>query len=259
MIPFSPLRFGQGRRHLLAFHGAGQSPDIFKTWTKHFDDWTIWAFPLMPTHALPNSENYSPTAFLCEFRHWLASQSFTYFSVLGYSLGAKPAYTLTSYFPHLVEHLYLLAPEGIFPNTWYRWATTSRIGKKLFLSLTHYPSFLSALINLGKNMGFISPPTARIAQIPLRTTSHAQKLWYEWTVWHKFDLPDFFISTVTYHQVPISLVLGKNDTLAPNLQLVAWAKKIPSARIYWLDSSHEKLLSAFEKSLLKKLPLLLTY
>ncbi|MCS6832883.1 MAG: alpha/beta hydrolase [Flammeovirgaceae bacterium] len=252
MFTFSPLQLGKGNRHLIAFHGAGQSPDVFRSWKSLFEEWTIWAFPLVPTSPLPNQENYRPTTFLCQFRQWLTGQSFERFSLLGYSLGAKPIYFLASYFPQRIEHLYLLAPEGIFPNIWYHWATRSTWGRAFFSSIVRYPVFFNNFIRLGKELGLISAQTARTAKASFRSASCAQKLWREWMLWRNFDKPHFFESMVTCHQLPISLVLAKNDTIIPNTRLAEWAEKIPSCRVYWLESSHEKLLSTFKHYILQK-------
>lgn len=77
------------------------------------------------------------------------------FSLLGYSIGARWAMSVSVLYKDKCEELLLLAPDGIKDNIVFSFATKTQIGKTLMKIFAKFPQFIFLCLNIFVVLGVI--------------------------------------------------------------------------------------------------------
>lgn len=152
---------GRGEKHLVAFHGFGQSAEVLCAQLSFLkDDRNIWCFNL-PFHGGDNGFE-SKKDYLDGITAFLTEKGIGQYDVFGFSIGARVAMELVV---RSGQKLYLLAPDGVARRWPFECLTRSIAGKAVFKFVTYSSigaSFFSVVLG---GVQFLMPG------IPLR------KLW----------------------------------------------------------------------------------
>ncbi|GAB4328513.1 MAG: hypothetical protein OHK0038_02360 [Flammeovirgaceae bacterium] len=249
---FSPLCFGNGQKPLIAFHGVGQNIYLFQEWVSHFPDYTIWAFPLIFSTEKNTILKNTPYLYIENFKYWLSKQTFQKFSILGYSLGAKPALEIFAGFSNQIEKMYLIAPEGIKENFWYDFATKTILGQFLMQKFIYHPEILQNCIRLARKISLLPHSTAQIALSQTHSKEKLLIVWQSWMLYRNFKLSDLCKNELAKNAEKCIIFLGKKDKLTQNEAIIKWIYIFaPSISIKYLDGSHSALLNSFVRYLNK--------
>jgi len=124
-IPF--IKFGKGKKAMLAFHGFNKNIYDFTIFEPSLGDkFTVYSFGLLYHHKYHavDEETIFTVAILKKFiNSFLTTIDKDRFSLLGFSLGGRLCLKIIEVFAPLIEKAFLLAPEGIRINPWYRLIT----------------------------------------------------------------------------------------------------------------------------------------
>ena len=156
------LRFGQGPRQAICFHGYGETADSFaflENSAGHL--YTFYAIDL-PFHG---KTDWNEGTLKLEDLKLIISDiaqpstmpagrqalNFPLSTFICYSLGGRMALSLYQIMPEEIDKLILLAPDGLKLNFWYWLATQTWAGNRLFsLTMKHPGWFFGFLKGLNK-------------------------------------------------------------------------------------------------------------
>ncbi len=217
------VKFGSGPACLLAFHGFGRSYSDFEFLAKHLGDhFTIFAFNIFhhgnstyPSHRVDkNTLQKDEIGTIIE--SFLEQESIDRFSILGYSLGGKMALTICEYFAPKMDHLILVAPDGIHINKWYKFAAHNRIGRGIAKGIIKKPRPFFRFADFMKWSKLVPPHLHRFAYINLDTEEKRRLVYTVWMTFRQID-PDIHKvqRMLNENKVNAILVFGKFDRVIP--------------------------------------------
>lgn len=126
---------GNGKNVIVAFHGFGQNGDAFIPMIRNNSDRIIYSIDL-PYHGhtiiKSNLTAISATLILELMVKLIEETELSYFSLLGYSIGTKFCISIFEKYYDKVDHMWLLAPDIIGTNIWYKIATYNGLTRRIF-------------------------------------------------------------------------------------------------------------------------------
>lgn len=185
--------FGSGSRALLAFHGFGQESSCFMPLATALPDYTVYAVDLFfhgqslwhhPLQPVTRTKWKQLISELLEHHH------IEEFDLIGFSMGGRIALVTYELFADCIKQLWLLAPDGIKSNAWYRLATRSRLLHGLFRYITSEKSnaFHHSMKVLHRYK-LLSPTLAKIVSQQMRTPELRKRVYNTWMVYRYLE-PD---------------------------------------------------------------------
>ncbi len=253
---FSLQVLGKGDKNILAFHGVGQDSKVFETIVCNHPEYTIYAIDL-PFHG--NTDVYKPENRISQSEVIkLAQKIIDHFEIqkfilLGYSIGAKMALPLIEPFYPQIHAVWLLAPDGIRPNFWYRIGTGSSAGRFILRQILLHPHALKLLGKALKSMRLIDKNTLRLASGTTATVEKSRQVYQIWTyLCHLKTNLVAVANTVNSLNIPLHLILGDEDRLITRRNVLPLVEKAPKAKITILHSRHQHLIEKFAECGLEK-------
>lgn len=213
------LRFGEGPRPLLAFHGFGRRAEDYAIFASYLHkDITLYSFNLFghgrsiyPDERLEKN-TLSKVEFAAMIEAFLDQLGAEKAAVLGYSLGGKLALSLLELLPQRIEGAYLFAPDGLTRFHWYRWASRFPPFRKLFRHFIQHPQGLFRTFQFLATLGLIERRTAHFLQHQARTVGQRKAVYSIWNM-HRDLGPDLSSLRHRVRQDPdsIRMIFGKRD------------------------------------------------
>jgi pimeloyl-ACP methyl ester carboxylesterase len=183
-------KWGTGPEVLIAFHGFGQSASIFLNIASALQDrFTVYACSLfyhddskLPDHLEPGDP--LPSAFLKEgVLEFCRQNNIDKFSLLGYSLGGRLVLKLVEMIPEKIQHLILLAPDGVKKSRWYYFATNHFVGKRLFKRVVYKPDLLFSIVKTFRTTGIIKEKMAKFVHSQFSDKENRLKVLHVWNTY----------------------------------------------------------------------------
>lgn len=239
-------KIGNGPKILLAFHGIGQDFSCFMHFAEVFSErYTTYLFDL-PFHG--NHIHQDPIVVTKQLWkdglvQFFEKENIQEFEVIGFSIGGRFALATFEAFAEKINHVMLLAPDGIKVNPLYRLATASKVGRWGFRRvIAHQPTFLKIGTALQK-LGMVSKSTIRMADFMLGTPLKQKQIYHAWVGFKElqFDIPKL-IHLAQRFQTNFSFFVGKYDQLLPPQQILPLSKSLPKQQTIVLDTGHTKLV-----------------
>lgn len=161
--------------------------------------------------------------------------------LLGFSLGGKCVLKLMETTPSAVREAWLIAPDGLYVNPFYWFATHTKLGQNLMQRVVNNPSRLFGIIRSLQKAGLLHPKVAQFLMGQMEDRHQRERVQL---VWHTFRQlqPSLKVvrENVADHHLPLTVVFGANDKVIRPI----WAKRItgprcPSARFILLNRGHD--------------------
>lgn len=214
--PIHIHRYGYGKKLLIIFHGYGENGAVYASLEQSLGKYYTLIIPDLPFHGQTKwGENPLTTGLLVEFvRLILEKENANSCSILGYSMGGRPALCLMQGAPALVDQLILVAPEGLRKNRWFHFATGTLIGQWLFRSILLHPNLIPRLINLVKKTGLVSKGQASYVEKLMADPSDRRLVYHCWRCFSQLkpsNISHLFKKTGT----PVLICFGAGDRLIP--------------------------------------------
>lgn len=234
---------GNGSKHLILFHGFGQDHQVYDTWYNQLSDkFKIIAIDL-PYHGLSSRSNQalSKEEWYELFKLLLQTEKIESFSLCGYSLGGRFALTTAYHFHRQINQLYLIAPDGIHKNRWYRLATGP--GRVLFKFLMKNPDRFFKLLDWLDRHHLVQPSISKFARQELFPKENRIKVYQSWVylkpLGHKkSDLIERF----NREEISIHLLVGDKDYIVKPSNLIPTFNKMKKIEIKTLPVKHHQLI-----------------
>jgi len=167
--------------------------------------------------------------------------------LMGYSMGGRVALQLLELVASRIGRLVLLAPDGLVVNPWYRLATRTGAGNRLFRRTMKHPGWLFFLLRTGHRLGLVNPSLYKFAAHYIDDDALRQLLYTRWTVMRGFrPRLDPIAGFIRERQIPVLLFYGRFDRIILSKRGVRFQKRIqPFGRLTVLPAGHAILHPKF--------------
>jgi pimeloyl-ACP methyl ester carboxylesterase len=215
---FSFLTGGRGDKILVCLHGFGESADSFSFLEQYLlDEFTVYAIDF-PCHGQTKFQqnDFSVTDLIAVLELMIPAINRQPVYLLGYSMGCRMALSLVEQIPAKIKKAVLLAPDGIKVNGWYRLATQTSIGNRLFKYTMQHPQWFATVVNILNKLNLVNKGLAKYVHKYIDDKKIREDLYHIWTTMRKFR-PDIHRvkQQVISNHIPIKLVFGKHDRVIP--------------------------------------------
>jgi len=239
--------YGSGRKIMLAYHGFGQNKSYFRVLADTIGkEYLIYSFDLFfhgksewKFKDKPLSKKYL-TSMMKEF---FKDHEIKEFSVCGFSIGAKTALALAEAFPESVKEVYLLAPDGVKENFWYKISTQVGLVKKIFRSSIIQPSFFFKLSWLLLKLRLLDRGVVKFARNQMNSRYKRRRVYYTWMIYSKlvFDW-NVFSEELNKNQIKIKFFLSAGDKVIPEKTIKQLSNRLKYSEIIMVKESHFKII-----------------
>lgn len=243
------VRFGSGRRVLLAFHGFGQHGQHFEQLAGVLaTEYVTYSFDLFyhGQSAWSNPDQPLTKAdWTALMRTFFEQENVNACSLVGFSLGARPALATAEAFPDRVEALFLLAPDGITPNPWYTLATRFGWTQRLFRQVVFRPKAFRRLGRLARTLRLVHPGWVRFAHRQLDTPEKRYQLYHTWLGFRqlRFNVPAL-ADLLNERGIRTEIFLGRHDRLLTESHVRPLLRRLAHGKLTHLTCGHGGLLAA---------------
>jgi pimeloyl-ACP methyl ester carboxylesterase len=208
--------FGSGQQVLIAFHGFGQDSSFFAPLANAFPQYTIYGIDLFfhgESHWPEPSQPLLRENWQQLIADFLTKQNISRFDLIGFSMGGRIALVTYELFAPQISRMWLLAPDGIKTNAWYRIATRNRLLHSLFRYITaEDTNIFHYSVRMLEKRRLLHPMLAKLAQQQMRTPELRKRVYNTWMLYRYLE-PDLKAVSRLAHQYhpQIEIATGKYD------------------------------------------------
>lgn len=241
------LRFGGGPRILICFHGFGRrAEDFLYFWEELEKYYTVYSFHFFHhgKSEFPGDriEKYPlrPEELTSLFETFLKTEGIRRFSLMGYSMGGKICLSLMHDLYPMVDELFLMAPDGIKTNFWYRFTSNNLIGNFLYRKILINPNPLFSVMKFLTKIRLMSEKLFRFAKGNLDTREKRELVYKVWMTLRKIE-PSAKKSALIIREnsIQCSLLYGRFDKVILAKTGKAFAVKAgDSAHFHEIECGH---------------------
>lgn len=248
---------GTGERTLIAFHGFGQSSQVFHELAASLSgSYTVY---LVDIFFHGNSEWGSDEQPLEKtfwnrlMKKFLDEQSIATFSALGFSMGGKFVLATLEAFPNRIKEIFLLAPDGIKTSMWYSLATYPVALRNLFKSMIKRPQRFNAIATFALRIGLIDKGILRFVESQMDTEEKRKRVYYSWVVFRYLTFSMDRIATLfNQYNIELVMILGKFDKVITPKNMNALLHQVKNHQLEIPDTGHNGVIEASIKILKNK-------
>lgn len=249
-------RYGTGDSYIVCFHGFGQAGYRWEILEPILgNQFTLIAFDL-PFHGdtqWNQAENFTVEK-LVNIIQQILPKNLEKFYLLGYSLGGRIALRLLQQIPKQIHKAVLLAPDGLYKNFWYRFATHTVVGRNIFYKSMKNPRLLFSIAKQLGNRGAINKNQIAMAEYYMSNETSRMAIYYRWMGTRLFQ-PNLSLirSLIEKNSIPVVLVFGKNDNVIVADKGILFAKglekyatvKLLNTGHYFLRQNYASMIASF--------------
>ncbi|MBD2754773.1 alpha/beta fold hydrolase [Spirosoma validum] len=248
-------KVGHGPATLLAFHGFGQTSQVYLPIEKHLGDrFTVFAIDLF----FHGHSRYVGSQLLAKkdwyriIQAFLLEQCIDRFSLMGFSLGGRFALTTADNFSDRIDQLILIAPDGITRSFWYELATGSKLGRRLFRYVLRHLPLLHGLGHILTQVGLLNRTVMRFVEISLSTFDQREQVYKSWTQFRRVQPNlDLVGKRLTTNEVRVYFFTGAFDRLVPGAYILPLTKKLRNYELTVLKTGHNRLIELATEQLVR--------
>ncbi|HEY8398541.1 MAG TPA: alpha/beta hydrolase [Flavihumibacter sp.] len=208
--------YGTGPDWVLALHGYGESGESFRALAEILGDRYRFICPDLPLHGETTwSEDCMLPSDLADMTQlFLTKYSISQITLAGYSMGGRLAITLVTEIPERIKSIWLMAPDGWVINPWYRFATQTGMGNRIFKIVMERPKILLKGFDLARRIRLVDRSRYKFAGYFLNDPTERQALYDRWTCYRKCH-PDKkqLVRILQEHQISIVQFFGELDRI----------------------------------------------
>ena len=236
-------KYGSAEKVLILFHGFGQNLDVLRPIAEaNPDEYTYYLFD-DPYHGQSSREDSELT--LAEwaelFQKFLSVEDIHRFSIGGYSLGGRFALATSYSFTEQIDKLFLIAPDGIYKNRWYKLGTGP--GKLTFKHLMKNPSIFFKVLDKMDEKKWVHPSLSKFASQELGPKENRIRVYQSWVYLKPLGIKkSSLVKKFNEHQLCIEVLLGSKDNIIPPKRLIPMFNKISSATVVIKPLKHHHLV-----------------
>lgn len=239
------MKFGHGAQLLVALHGFSDRARMFAVLEKTLADrFTIVAIDL-PFHGQTewNKRDFSKGDLLRIIAQLLEAEGRTRCSLMGFSFGARLAQAMLPEFVSILDHLYLLSPDGVNTKGLDAAERTPMWVRRLLFRMLKHPAGFVSIADLGKNWGLVPAFTHKFITNNLNRPKRIQRLFGCWFSMDSFKVLRLEIPKILRETgLPTEVYLGANDTLVDKKSLKKLFKDLPNVHFNVLKNEGHRIV-----------------
>ncbi len=232
---------GTGRELILCLHGFGESGTSFEALSSFFGDRFTLVCPDLPFHgATIWRELYFQPSAIAEIIRLIQERfGVDRSSLLGFSMGARPALSAFGEIPERISRLILLAPDGLKENLWQRFSSRTWLGNRILFYFIQRPGIFFLSARLGRAIGLIHEGVYKFILFNMDQREKRRKVYQVWTCLKgmKIRIPAFR-RVMAARRIPMLVVLGRFDRLIPEGTIKKLFGNLAGCRIISLPLGH---------------------
>lgn len=235
--------YGSGSKIMIAIHGFGQSKAHWSFLKDHWSDTTIIAIDL-PQHKDSVWQDVALT--LAHLQTLILALKkrfhFHHFSLIGFSMGGRVCLNIVQLFPEMIQHLILLAPDGLQHNFWYNLATRKAIGKRVFRYVTVQPKWILQAFDHLHSINMLKESNYKYFKEQFGNRQHRVQLYKVWNVLSELK-NDIAATIKILNETPIKVqvIVGQHDHIIPVKHAYQFKQKVPKTQLTILKKGHRIL------------------
>jgi pimeloyl-ACP methyl ester carboxylesterase len=236
---------GRGKKLLLAMHGYGNDASMYNCMEALLgDEYTIVSLD-MPYHGgskWPDRRVWTIAELKTLVKLLLEQYEVEQLSLMGYSMGGRVCLKIAEIMPECVEHVVLLASDGLTFNSFYYFVTNTTLGKGIFESFLRSPQKYMSVVNFARRRNWLDESRYKFASRYLDTEDSRKFLNNVWPAMRHI-LPDYnrLSEAITEYSIPIFIFMGKHDRVIPVKLAHKFNTRISTAQVHVLDKGHRVL------------------
>lgn len=253
MLPLYYTKVGSGTEPLLCFHGAGQDGEsCFKPFAQQVGNrFVLYAFDLFyhGNSGCLNGVEFSDNEVITKdiwqkyLSQFLQENNITRFSVAGFSMGGRFALATIEAFPHNINEVFLMAPDGLTDHWLYVLATRFAFTRRVFKVIAFQQNKLQRLGKLLQKLGLIDPSIIRFAEAMMNTPEKQQQIYRTWVGFRSLRFnPKKLAQLIELHLIKTWIFVGKYDKIMPLKEVYSFTHQLKDSRLVILDSGHGRLV-----------------
>lgn len=238
-------KWGSGKKLLLAFHGYGDTSDIFLPLAEHLGDtYTILSVDL-PHHGgskwekdsmLTGKEIAGLAAGL------LAEYKVEKLSLIGYSLGGRVCLAIVEHLPELIERVVLIAPDGLKKDPYYYFFTKTWFGEKIFRNLLERPEPYFKVMKMLKNLKLVHHKRYKFAMHFLQSEESRNFLLHVWPAMSGvMPEPAQLKKIIELHHLQVIIFMGAFDKIMPPAIAKKFKAGLGTVQLQVIEKGHRIL------------------
>lgn len=250
------LKFGSGKKLLIAFHGFGDKAMIYEQLSPSLaPHYTVYAIDL-PFHGATKwqSNQYNKKDIATLIALILKKEGRKRFSLMGFSLGGRLVLSMLSFYAMQIDRLFLLASDGIKTKGLANANLTPMWMRHALLRLMNNPNWFLNIVKMLRRIRLIDRFLDRFLHHYIGNEEGRNALFYTW-----FSLKDFMIyrkeivKILNTHPIKIDLFFAKDDDVIPLYAAKQFIKYIPKAQLHILKGRHRIVNKTLDLALAKVL------
>jgi pimeloyl-ACP methyl ester carboxylesterase len=239
------IKWGSGKRLLLAFHGYSASAWMFSLLAKYLEnDYTIFSFDLPHHGSSPWGEGSRLTAvdLAAMAQQLMQENGRDKVSLAGYSIGGRVCLALMGQIPGQTDRITLLATDGLRVDPYFYFFTSTAMGRKVFRNLLEKPGSYLQAINLINNIKLVNLSRYKFATHFLQSAASRQLLLKVWPAMSGLmPQPSQLKETIKRYRIPVTIFMGAYDKIMPPSIAEKFRKGLDTVQLYVLSKGHRVL------------------
>jgi len=144
-----------------------------------------------------------------------------------------------------IDHLILLAPDGIKTSFWYSFATYPLLIRKLFKRSINKPGLFFTLNKVLGTLGVMDKGLLKFTSKQMDTPEKRHRVYYSWIVFRKMIYqPSTIARIINSHGVSTHVFLGRYDKVITPESVKGWIGQLENCHPHILEVGHNDLVVA---------------
>ena len=234
------LRFGQGKRLLIVFHGFADRASLFLKLRPALEPYYDVVAIDLPYHGNSDWQRpmFKPRHTHAFIQHILQLTGYESCSLMGHSMGGFVVLRTYEYMPTQVEQLILLAPGGIHKPLAFN-ATIFNSPVRRFFRWTMGSSLMPRIVKASYKMKLIHRSFWDFVKLHFENDRRRLRLFNSWVSLYYFDLNLKKIQgLIREHQTQVEFFYGTKDKITPAHYAHEFAEGLPTAHVTMLEGEN---------------------
>jgi len=236
------LKWGKGKKLLIAFHGYGNDADIFSVFVPYLEnEYTIVSFDL-PHHGKSKWTNDHifkreyMVAIIDKLKHDYKADKF---SLLGYSIGGRISLTIIEMMPTVIEKVLLIAPDGLAFTPIYHFTVVNPISRGFFKNVVEQPQKVIRMMDWMRAKKWVKASTHRFAMQYLESKESRNHLVQRWTCLKEL-VPERkrLKKLIKKYRVQITIFVGAFDKVIAPAKAQKFKDGLDTVHLHILNKGH---------------------
>jgi len=236
------LKWGSGSKLLVAFHGYNNEAGIFRLFQPYLSkEYTILSFDL-PHHGTSKWTIDTPIT-RADFETLINNLRQQYqvdkVSLLGYSMGGRVCLTIMEMMPERIDKVLLIAPDGLVPQPFYYFLTSTFIGRKLFSTILNAPKFFFLITDWLHKKRLTDAARHKFVNYYMGSAESRKFLLQVWPGF-RYIVPDRkkLKASIKQYHIPVTIFMGAHDHIIPPVYGRKFQNGLDTVQLIILEKGH---------------------